>query len=127
MSRLFATLAALCIAAGVMSHAPAPAAAGSIYDSNVEQKLTGLTGAQRAKVNRIVAQSEREFNAILRKYKINPSARPSFDKLQAASDSMIALRRKERAAMAEVLNADQLDQYDDIIEATSARVRRAAQ
>ncbi len=128
MPRIFATFAALCLAMGVMSQATvAPAAASSIYDAQVEQKLTGLTGAQRAKVSRIVSQGRSEFSAILRKYGINPAARPDFDKLQKASDELIAYRRKQRAAMAEVLNESQLDQYDDLIEAAGARVRRAAQ
>jgi len=127
MSRLYAAVAAVCFASALLAGPAIPAQADSIYDSQVERKLTGLTSSQRAKVNRILAQGEREFSAILRKHGIDPNARPVFEKLQAASDELIACQRKQRAAMAEVLNEDQLDQYDDVIEATGARVRRAAQ
>jgi hypothetical protein len=128
MPRFFATSAALCLSLVMLAAAPmGPAAANSIYDAQVEHKLSGLTSAQRAKVSRIVSEGQREFRAILRKYGIDPNARPNFEKLQAASNALIAYRRKQRAAMAEVLTEAQLDQYDDLIEETGARVRRAAQ
>lgn len=128
MPRFIAIVAALCVTAASFAATPArTASADSIYDSKVEQNISNLTGAQRAKVRQIVSQGRREVTSILRKHGIDPNSRPVFQKLQAASDDLISYRRKQRAAMAEVLNEDQLDQYDALIEATSTRIRRAAQ
>lgn len=124
MPRLSVTTAALCIAA-VLSAAPA-SAQQSLYDAQITKNIK-LTAAQKPKVNAILADGDRQFRSILAKYKININARPDFDKLRAASDELIAYRRSQRAAMKEVLTPEQLDQYDDLVEAAGARVRKAAQ
>ncbi len=102
------------------------AAAGNIYNSNVERKLK-LNGAQRSKVVRIVRKSRRQRNVIFRKHGINPNARPDFDKLYNASTELRALQRNERKQLSKVLSRDQLKHYDAIINQTRARVRKAAQ
>ncbi|MGE0210244.1 MAG: hypothetical protein AB7S41_00950 [Parvibaculaceae bacterium] len=124
MPRLLVTCFAVCVSASALI---APSfAQESLYDAQVDTKLE-LTSAQRPKVNTILATGNKEFRAILAKYKIDINARPNFEKLRKASDELIAHRRKQRSAMAKVLTPEQLDQYDDLIEAAGARVRKAAQ
>jgi hypothetical protein len=104
----------------------APAAADTIYDSNVERRLTGLTADQRSKVNAIVAKSNADMLAAMRKFGIDPNARPKFDLLQRAAGELQAVERAERKAMQGVLDKQQMKQYDAIINETRIRVRKAA-
>lgn len=104
----------------------APASASSIYDSNVETRLTGLSADQRARVNAIVAKSNADMMAAMRKFGIDPNARPKFDLLQRASGDLQAVERAERKAMQGVLDKQQMKQYDAIINETRIRVRKAA-
>lgn len=104
----------------------APASAASIYDSNVETRLTGLSADQRARVNAIVAKSNADMMAAMRKYGIDPNARPKFDLLQRAAGELQAVERAERKAMQGVLDKQQMKQYDAIINETRIRVRKAA-
>ncbi len=104
----------------------APASASSIYDSNVEKRLTGLSSDQRARVNAIVAKSNADMMAAMRKYGIDPNARPKFDLLQRAAGELQAVERAERKAMQGVLDKQQMKQYDAIINETRSRVRKAA-
>lgn len=117
---LIAGLAALALAPG------GPAAADSIYDSRVEQRLD-LTSAQRPQVSRILAESKRQAMAVFKKYGIDPNGRPIFDQLFEASSELMAIERQERQAMKQVLTAEQLADYDRIINETRIRVRKAAQ
>ncbi len=103
-----------------------PAVADSIYDSRVEQRLD-LTSAQRPEVSRILAESKRQAMAVFEKYGIDPNGRPIFDQLYAASTELMAIERQERQAMKQVLTAEQLADYDRIINETRIRVRKAAQ
>jgi len=124
MPRLIVTASALCLAAAMLA---VPASAQqSLYDAQITQNIK-LTAAQRPKVNAILAEGDKQFRAILAKYKIDINARPVFDKLRMASDELIAYRRSQRAAMKGVLTPEQLDQYDDLVELAGARVRKAAQ
>ena len=102
-----------------------PAAADSIYDANVVSQLK-LDAAQKGQVTNIVAQSKAQMMAIFKQYNIDPNATPVFDKLQKATGPLQAVARQERQAMSKVLRPDQMKQYDEIIEATRTRVRKAA-
>jgi cytochrome P450 len=127
MQRPLASLAALGLLAAVAATMPAisPAVA-HIYDSRVEQNLK-LTSAQRAKVHRIVVQGQKNFRAILRKHKININdPHPDMGQLMDASSELSAHKRRQREQMKAVLTPEQLRQYDDLIRATSDRVRKAA-
>jgi hypothetical protein len=113
--RLTLRLAALSIAAAIgfavpVTVAPAPATAQTIYDANLSRLK--LTAAQRPKVDRILRQSKRERNAVFRKYRINPRAKPDLDKLTSASGELTRIGDRERAALAKVLTPTQLRQYD---------------
>ena len=103
-----------------------PAVANSIYDSRVEQRLD-LTSAQRPQVSRILAESKRQAMAVFKKYGIDPNGMPIFDQLFAASSELMAIERQERQAMKQVLSPEQLAHYDQIINDTRIRVRKAAQ
>lgn len=103
-----------------------PAAAGTIYDSNVEQRLTGLSATQRTQVSAIVKKSSTDMLAVMRRYGIDPNAKPRFDLLQRAANELQAVERAERKAMQGVLDKQQLKQYDAIINETRIRVRKAA-
>ncbi|MGI9483887.1 MAG: hypothetical protein ACR2OR_16180 [Hyphomicrobiales bacterium] len=115
------------IFAALIFSASAPQAvnAASIYDAQVLRYLK-LQSTQRSKVRKIIRQSDAEMARVFRKHKINPNAKPDFDKLVAASSELTAIERRERKAMKQVLNADQLKQYDELINITRIRVRKAA-
>lgn len=108
---------------------PAPlvevAQAGTIYDSNVVNRLK-LKGSQRTKAKRVIRESDREMRAVFRKYKINPNARPDFAKLQQAARELHAIERDEVNKMSKILDEKQFAQYKKILAETSARVRAAA-
>ena len=100
--------------------------AGTIYDSNVENRLS-LQGAQRARVLQIVRESDRQMQRIFRKYGINPYAKPDLDKLQMAARELHSIETNEINKMSKVLNDKQFRQYKKILAETAARVKAAAQ
>ena len=110
----------LCLALVV----PESAEAGTIYDSNVVSRLK-LKGAQRSKAKAIVRKSDKEMKQVFRKYKINPRAKPDFDKLSAASGELQAIESREKAAMKKILSPEQYQAYRAILNETAARVRAA--
>jgi hypothetical protein len=97
----------------------------SVYDANIVSALK-LKGSQRAKVQRIVAQSRSQRSRVFRRYGINPNARPDIGKLQRASSELIAIGNRERAALSRVLDPTQLRAYDTLMSQVRARVIRAA-
>jgi hypothetical protein len=103
-----------------------PAYAENLYDAKVAQKLSDLTDDQKAKVSAITKQTATEMNAVFKKYGIDPEAKPDFDKLQKAGDELQAVARREKAQMKDILSKAQFKQYVKIIDATGARVRKAA-
>ena len=103
-----------------------PAQAGSsIYDAQVLKYLK-LESSQRTKVRSIVRKSDAAMAKVFRKYKINPKAKPDFDKLVSASSELRSIENSERSAMKKVLNAEQMKVYKQLIENTAIRVRKAA-
>jgi hypothetical protein len=103
-----------------------PANAENLYDAKVAQKLSDLTDDQKAKVSTITKQTASEMNAVFKKYGIDPEAKPDFDKLQKAGEELQAVARREKAQMKDILSKAQFKQYVKIIDATGARVRKAA-
>ena len=103
-----------------------PAAAQSIYDARVQQRLE-LSAKQRPEVSRIIERSRTQARAVFQKYGIDPNGRPIFDQLFQASNELMAIERQERQAMKNVLTPEQLADYDRIINETRIRVRKAAQ
>lgn len=123
--KIIAVCAAL--AGGALGLHQGPAAAQSIYDTNVEKRLDGLTAQQRTQVKKIVAASKQKAQAVFKKHGINPNARPVFNQLQKASRELQAVQQQERRQMQKVLNKEQYAHYNKIVAETQARVRAAAQ
>ncbi len=107
--------------------AAATSAYGSIYNADVESRLTGLSSSQKAQVQSITKKSWSDTLAAFKKYGIDPNGQPEFNRLVKASNELQAIERRERNEMKKILTPDQLDQYDDIIERTHIIVRKAAQ
>jgi hypothetical protein len=100
-------------------------AKASVYDVNIISALQ-LTGAQRAKAQRIITEMRSQRSKVFRRYGINPNDRPNIGKLQRASSELIAIGARERAALSRVLNPTQLRAYDGLMSQIRARVIRAA-
>lgn len=105
----------------------APASAQTIYDANVASKLEGLSAQQKSQLRQITQQSRSDMMAVFKQFNIDPNAKPNFDKLMQASGPLQAIARKERQAVAKVLEPAQLKQYDRIVADTRTRVRMAAE
>jgi len=114
-------------AAVALTAAGVGAAYGSIYNANVEGRLTGLDGSQKAQVQQITKKSWSDSLTVFKKYGIDPNAPPEFNKLVKAASELQAIERRERGEMKKILTPDQLDQYDAVIERTHIIVRKAAQ
>lgn len=117
-------LAGCLLLAGSATTSPAQAGA-SIYDAQILRHLK-LQSGQRSKVRKVVRRSDAEMARVFKKYKINPMTKPDFDKLVAASSELQAIERRERKEMKKILTANQLKQYDQLINITRIRVRKAA-
>lgn len=98
--------------------------ASNIYDARILQRMK-FTGDQRAKVSRIIRQSDKEMAVVFRKYGINPNAKPVFEKLQRASSELQAIEAREKRKMKKILSADQYKTYVGLLQATAARVVKA--
>lgn len=98
--------------------------ASNIYDARILQRMK-FTGSQRAKVRRIIRQSDKEIAVVFRKYRINPNAKPVFEKLQRASSELQAIESREKRKMKKILSPDQYKTYLGLLEATAARVIKA--
>ncbi len=112
---------AVLMVSGLYFAAPGAALAGNIYDSQVLQRMKFSPG-QRPKVARVLRQSDREMAAIFRKYRINPNAKPNYDKLQRASRELQALESREKRKMKHILTPKQFRIYLGLLRETSARV-----
>jgi len=99
-------------------------ALSNIYDTKILQRMKFSSG-QRAKVRKIIAQSDREMAVIFRKYGINPNAKPVFEKLQRAANELQAVETREKRSMKKILSADQYKTYLDLLQRTSAQVIKA--
>jgi hypothetical protein len=100
-------------------------AKASVYDVNIVSSLQ-LTGAQRAKAQRIITQTRSQRSKVFRHYGINPNARPDIGKLQRASSQLLAIGARERALLSRVLSPTQLRAYDELMSQLRSRVIRAA-
>jgi hypothetical protein len=90
---------------------PGESVRASIYDSNVVQHLQ-LSGAQKHKMQKVIAESRACRNRIFKKYSIDPNAKPDMWLLMRASSELRANAARERAAAKDILNSKQLRLYD---------------
>lgn len=100
------------------------ARASNIYDARILQRIN-FTADQRAKVKRIIRQSDKKIAVVFRKYGINPNAKPEFEKLQRASSELQAIESKEKRQMKKILSSDQYKTYLGLLQETAARVVKA--
>lgn len=103
---------------------PTSVLAASIYDAQILQRMK-FSGDQRLKVSAIIQQSDKEIAVVFRKHRINPNAKPEFDKLQKAASELQAIEAKEKRAMKKILSDDQYATYLQLLQATAARVIKA--
>ena len=110
----------------VTATAPAHAAStdGTIYDPRIMSQMQ-FSGAQRSKVKAILDRSESSMVKVFAKYRIDPMAKPNFDKLRAASTELQAIEAWEKKQMKQALSKEQYADYLEILQATAAAVIKA--
>ena len=100
-------------------------ATATIYDTDIEGRIN-LSAQQRLQVERILEEGARDLDRVLRKNGIDPADnRPSAIKLYNASAEMSEVGRRVRSLLAEILDAEQLRQYDQITAEVEQRIRKA--
>lgn len=128
MSGYRSTFAKLALLAGLSLTAIPGALAqptdGTIYDPQILSRMS-FSDAQRARVKAILDQSESSIVKVFAKYRIDPKAKPNFDKLRAASNELQAVEAWEKKQMKKVLSKEQYADYLEILQATAAAVIKA--
>ena len=128
MKRFVLKLAAAFMLAIVTVTASASAQAastdGTIYDPRILSRMQ-FSGAQRSKVKAILDKSETSMVKVFAKYRIDPRAKPDFDKLRAASAELQAIEAWEKKQMKQALSKEQYADYLEILQATAAAVIKA--
>jgi hypothetical protein len=114
----------LCICVSAVVPAGAQGTDGTIYDPQIFRYMT-VSPEQKVKIEKILAQSEKAMVKVFAKYRINPRAKPEFDKLRAASADLQAVEAWEKKQMKSVLTKEQYADYLEILQATAANVIRA--
>ncbi len=118
----------LLVGSGMCLAAVLPASAqgteGTIYDPQIFKYMT-VSPEQKAKIDKILAQSEKAMVKVFAKYRIDPKAKPVFDKLRAASADLQAVESWEKQQMKKVLTKEQYADYLEILQATAANVIKA--
>jgi ribonuclease HII len=112
----------MCVAAALP--AGAQGTEGTIYDPQIFKYMT-VSPEQKVKIENILAQSEKAMVRVFAKYRINPKAKPVFDKLRAASADLQAVESWEKKQMKKVLTKEQYADYLEILQATAANVIKA--
>lgn len=112
----------ICVA--VALPAGAQGTEGTIYDPQIFKYMT-VSPEQKSKIEKILAQSEKAMVKVFAKYRINPKAKPEFDKLRAASVDLQAVESWEKQQMKKVLTKEQYADYLEILQATAANVIKA--
>lgn len=103
-----------------------PALAQTIYDTNVANKISGISPQVRAQIQAIQKQSKVQLMAVFQKYGIDPNAKPVMNKLMNAADDLQAVARAERTAVQKLLQPEEMAQYDTAVSETTQRIRDAA-
>jgi hypothetical protein len=96
----------------------------TVYDPKILKRMT-FSGKQLAAVKKILDRSEEAIIRVFTKYKINPRAKPDFDRLRAASTELQAVEAWEKKQMKRLLSRNQYADYLEIQQATTAAVIKA--
>ena len=115
LSLLAAQPVALALAAGTE---------GTIYDSRLLTRIK-ITAEQLPAIKKILDQSEERIVEVFQKHRIDPKAKPDFERLRAASVDLQAVQSWEKGQMKQILTTSQYADYLEIQQATAAAVIRA--
>ena len=115
-------LVSVLLGAAIPAHAASTD--GTIYDPKILSRMQ-FSLAQRSKVKAILDKSEVSMVKVFAKYRIDPRAKPNFDKLRAASTELQAIEAWEKKQMKQVLSKEQYADYLEILQATAAAVIKA--
>ena len=116
---------AVMLAAGLAGGmARAAGTEGTIYDPQLLSRMQ-FSAAQLAKIKPVLDKSEASMVKVFAKYRIDPRAKPDFDKLRAASNELQAIEAQEKKQMKQILSKEQYADYLEILQATAAQVIKA--
>ncbi|MGB7205055.1 MAG: hypothetical protein WBD37_06250 [Anderseniella sp.] len=116
-------VAAVALSVGVTS-SMAASTDGTVYDPQILKRIK-FTSEQLPKVKQILNKSEEGIIRVFGKYRIDPRAKPNFDRLRAASNELQAIESWEKGQMKRLLTKDQFADYLEIQQATTAAVIKA--
>jgi hypothetical protein len=112
----------VCGMAGGVAHAAGTE--GTIYDPQLLSRMQ-FSAAQLAKIKPVLDRSEANMVKVFAKHRIDPRAKPDFDKLRAASSELQAIEAWEKKQMKQILSKEQYADYLEILQATAAQVIKA--
>ena len=116
-------VAAVALSVGVTS-SMAASTDGTVYDPQILKRIK-FTSEQLPKVKQVLDKSEEGIIRVFGKYRIDPRAKPNFDRLRAASTELQAIESWEKGQMKRLLTKDQFADYLEIQQATTAAVIKA--
>ena len=112
------------VAAQPVSPAFAAGTNGTIYDLQLLKRMK-FTAKQLPTIKKILNTFDARMVKTFAKYKINPRAKPVFDKLRAASNELQAIESWEKKQMKRILSKSQYADYLEILQRTTAAVIKA--
>lgn len=96
------------------------------YDTDFANRISGITPQVRAQLTTIAAQSHAQMMAVFQKYGIDPNAKPNTDQLMKAANELEAVQHAERQAVSQLLQPEEMAQYDTFVAQTTQKIRDAA-
>lgn len=117
-------IAAMLVSGMAGGFAHAAGTEGTIYDPQLLSRMQ-FSAAQLSKIKPVLDRSEASMVKVFAKYRIDPRAKPDFDKLRAASSELQAIEAWEKKQMKNILSKEQYADYLEILQATAAQVIKA--
>ena len=98
--------------------------AANVYDTRILERMK-FSKDQRAKVMRIIRQSDKDLSVVFEKHDIDPEDKPVLRKLIRASKELKAIETREKREMKEILNEKQYKEYLALLWETASNVINA--
>lgn len=98
--------------------------AANVYDTRILERMK-FSKDQRAKVMRIIRQSDKDLYVVFEKHGIDPEDKPILRKLIRASKDLKVIERREKRQMKEILNEKQYKEYLSLLWETASNVINA--
>ena len=98
--------------------------AANVYDTRILERMK-FSKDQRAKVMRIIRQSDKDLSVVFEKHGIDPEDKPVLRKLIRASKDLKAIETREKREMKEILNEKQYKEYLALLWETASNVINA--